>query len=75
MIKLWGLLRNCLKDGLATAKDEVDIALNVAALIEVPALVIKQCVVRAVEGAVIEGHLVSSHHCCDRLVQGRVLQR
>jgi hypothetical protein len=52
----------CLEYGLAATEDEVDVPLNVAALIVVTAGLVEEGVVGAVEGAVVEGHLVAADH-------------
>lgn len=57
---------------MSSAEDEIDVALNIAALVVVPASVVEESVVSAVKGAVVEGGLVASHHGGDRLVVWRV---
>lgn len=51
-----------LEHGLAAAEDEVDVALDVAALVVVAAGAVEEGVMGAVERAVIEGHPVAGHH-------------
>lgn len=57
---------------MTTAKDEVNVALNVAALVIVPALVVKEGIVGAVKGTVVERRLVAGHQDRNRLVVGSV---
>jgi hypothetical protein len=56
------LLVYYLEHGLGAAEDEVDVALDVAALVVVAAGAVEEGVVGAVEGTVVEGHLVAGHH-------------
>lgn len=51
-----------LEDGLAAAEDEVDVALDVTALVVVAAGDVEEGVVGAVERAVVEGNLVAADH-------------
>jgi len=51
-----------LEHGLPVAEDEVDVALDVAALVVVAPGAVEEGVVGAVERAVVEGHLVAGHH-------------
>jgi hypothetical protein len=46
-----------LEYGLVTAKDEVDVTLDIVALVVVAADAVVECVLGAVEGAVVEGTL------------------
>lgn len=64
------IYRPCyLKDRLAAAEDEIDVALNVAALVVMPALVIEESVVRAIKCAMVESRLIARDHRSHRLVE------
>lgn len=55
-------VRCCLEHGLAAVKDEVDVALDVAALVVVAAGAVKEGAVGAVEHVVVECQLVATNH-------------
>lgn len=58
----------CLEDWLATLKDETNLPLDVAALVIMPALMIKEGFMITIEAAVVKGNFVTADFRCHRLV-------
>jgi hypothetical protein len=57
---------------LTTAKDKVEVALDITALIKMTTFVIKESVVRAEEATMVKSYLVSCDLCSHRLVARQV---
>jgi hypothetical protein len=53
-----------MEDGSATAKDEVDGALDVTIIVVMPAFVVKESVMCTVECAVVECYFVCTNKYC-----------
>lgn len=57
-------------NGLSTTEYKINRALNVTGIVVMPAFVVEQCVMGAMECAMVESNHVPCHHCCHRLILG-----